>query len=173
MADRPAEIVPPKSPGDIASLPLQPRRFPVPVAIVGGPLMAESFEILDLIEQAGGYVALDGTETGERTLPAPIDRRRLADDPLGALCDAYFGSIPDPARRPNSEFFKWLGRMIEERGIRGLIAVHYLWCDTWRAEVRRIAEWSELPLLPLDAADNGLDPTRAKLRLEAFLEVIE
>lgn len=145
----------------------------VPVGIVGGPLMMESFEILDIIEQAGGYLALDGTETGERTLPAPFDRRRIADDPLGALCDAYFGGIPDPARRPNSEFFKWLGRMIEERGIRGLIAVHYLWCDTWRAEVRRIAEWSQLPLLPLDAGDGGLDQTRAKLRLEAFLEVVK
>jgi len=142
-----------------------------PVAIIGGPLMGESFEVLDLIERAGGYVALDGTETGERALPAPFDRRRLDDDPLGTLCEAYFGGIPDPARRPNSEFFKWLGRMIEERGIRGLIVVHYLWCDIWRAELRRIAEWSKLPVLPLDAGDGRLDPTRTMLRLEAFFEV--
>ena len=142
-----------------------------PAAIIGGPLMGESFEVLDLIERAGGYVALDGTETGERTLPAPFDRRSLDDDPLGTLCEAYFGGIPDPARRPNSEFFKWLGRMIEERGIRGLIVVHYLWCDIWRAELRRIAEWSKLPVLPLDAGDGRLDPTRTMLRLEAFFEV--
>ena len=142
----------------------------VPVTVLGGPPAGEAYEILDLIECTGGQVVLDGTETGERTLPAPFDRRKLDDDPLDALCEAYFG-IPDPARRPNSEFFDWLGRMIEDRGIRGVIVVYYLWCDIWRAESRRIAEWSKLPMLPLDLG--GLDLTRARHRLEAFFEVIK
>ncbi|MCX6344398.1 MAG: 2-hydroxyacyl-CoA dehydratase family protein [Armatimonadetes bacterium] len=156
----------------------------LPVALIGGPLTSEAFGIFDLIEQAGGYVALDGTETGERTLPAAFDRRSIAilrlsnilrlskDDPLGTLADAYFGHIPDPFRRPNSEFFKWLKQMIDERGIRGIILRHYLWCDIWRAEAQRIADWAGLPFLELDAGDGGLEPSRTLFRLEAFMEVI-
>ena len=44
---------------------------------------------------------LDATETGQRTLPAPFDRRRLAEDPLMELVEAY-SRIPDVFRRPNA-----------------------------------------------------------------------
>lgn len=144
----------------------------VPVALIGGPLVRESYRIFDHIELAGGHVALDATKTGERTLPAPFDRRLLREDPIGVLADSYFGSIPDPARRPNSEFYKCLAAQVSERGIRGIILLHYLWCDNWRAEARRISEWSGLPFLHLDIGDSGLDLTRTRLRLEAFFEVL-
>lgn len=149
------------------------RQQGVPVALLGGPLARDSFKIFDIIEKAGGAVVLDATETGERSLPAPFDRRNLQDDPVGTLADAYFGSITDPFRRPNSEFFRWLGNMIESRGIKGLILQHYLWCDNWRAEVKRIADWSGLPMLTLDIGDGGFDIARANTRIEAFFEVLK
>jgi hypothetical protein len=66
--------------------------------------------VFDVIEQSGGRVVLDGTESGLRTLPAPLQRRRLRDDPLLELMDAYFGAIPDAFRRPDTALYQWLTR---------------------------------------------------------------
>jgi benzoyl-CoA reductase/2-hydroxyglutaryl-CoA dehydratase subunit BcrC/BadD/HgdB len=125
-----------------------------------------------MVEQSGGQIVFDATETGERTLPAAFDRRTIHEDPLAALTDAYFGSIPDPFRRPNNEFYKWLGLKIQERGVRGIILHRYLWCDIWHAEAQRIKEWLGLPFLQLDVTDAGFETARTLSRLQAFLEVL-
>jgi hypothetical protein len=40
----------------------------IPLALVGGPFLARHWKLLDEIEAAGGRVALNATETGERSL---------------------------------------------------------------------------------------------------------
>lgn len=145
----------------------------VPVALIGGPLMADDFDIFDTIEQSGGYVALDATETGERTLPAPFDRRGIDDDPLRTLADAYFGSIPDAFRRPNSLLYKWLKRELNANSIRGIIFRRYLWCDTWNAEAARIRDWAKLPFLHLDVDSDETDSLRTASRIKSFIEVLK
>jgi hypothetical protein len=40
----------------------------IPVAIIGGPLTASQWGVLDLIEAAGARIVLNATETGERSL---------------------------------------------------------------------------------------------------------
>lgn len=143
----------------------------VPLALLGGPLMVERFRIFDLIEEAGGQVVLDGTETGERTLPRAFDRRRLQDDPFPELADAYFGTIPDAFRRPNSQLYHWLKGEVARRGIRGIILRRYLWCDTWHAEVQRMKEWSPAPVLDLDAGDDDCE-SRAASRIQSFVGML-
>jgi benzoyl-CoA reductase/2-hydroxyglutaryl-CoA dehydratase subunit BcrC/BadD/HgdB len=143
----------------------------VPVALLGGPLMSSAFGLFDLVEEFGGTVVLDGSETGERTMPRPFDRRRLGDEPLLELADAYFGGIPDAFRRPNSELYAWLKREVEQRDIRGIMLVRHLWCDTWHAEVERLREWLAIPLLDVDMS--GEDPVASnRMRIQAFLETI-
>lgn len=144
----------------------------IPIALIGGPLPPSSHGIVDMIEQAGGYVALDGTETGERTLPAPFDRVQLRDDPLATLADAYFGSIPDPFRRPNDEFFDWLKRSLSERGIRAIVMRRYVWCDNWHAEAQRIKDSLGLPFLHLDVGDEGDESARTLTRLQSLMEML-
>lgn len=149
----------------------------VPLALIGGPMTTDSLALYDLAEQAGGWIALDATETGERALPAPVDRRLLAADPLAALCDAYFGAIPDAFRRPNSELYRWIERRIGERGIRGIVYRRYVWCDNWHAESRRMRDWAArtwpaIGFLDLDAGDDGFEEARALSRLQAFVEVL-
>lgn len=144
----------------------------VPLALLGGPLMAEHFRTFDLIEEAGGQVVLDGTETGERTLPRAFDRRRLHEDPFLELADAYFGTIPDAFRRPNSQLYQWLKGEVARRGIRGIILHRYLWCDTWHAEVQRMKEWSPTPVLDLDAGDDDCE-SRAASRIQSFVAMLK
>ncbi len=144
----------------------------VPVALVGGPLLAHHLRIFDLVEKYGGTVVLDGTTSGERTLPAPFDRRALSDDPLRALADAYFGSIPDAFRRPNSRLYEWLRGEISRRGVRGIIFRSYTWCDTWHAEAQRMKEWSEVPVLTMTGGDDEHIDAHGASRIEAFLEML-
>jgi benzoyl-CoA reductase/2-hydroxyglutaryl-CoA dehydratase subunit BcrC/BadD/HgdB len=146
--------------------------FPGPIALLGGPLPALYLSLFDAVEKAGGTVVLNGTENGERGLPAPFDRRRVREDPLGELVDAYFGTIPDPFRRPNSIFFDWLARRIEERGVRGILLHRFLWCDLWHAEVARIREWTGLPVVELDAGDTGDVSARTATRVETLVEML-
>ncbi|MHC4440787.1 MAG: 2-hydroxyacyl-CoA dehydratase [Planctomycetota bacterium] len=151
-----------------------PKTDGVPLAIVGGPLMRQDFALFDMIEQSGGRIVLDATETGERGVCAPFDRRRVQDDPLIELADAYFGGIPDASRRPNSELYKWLERELASRNVQGIIFRRYLWCDIWHAELRRLKDWTDLPVLDIDtASDNETDEYRTANRIRAFLEMLQ
>ncbi len=146
----------------------------VPLAIVGGPLMRQDFDIFDIAEQSGGCVVLDATETGERSMCPPFDRRRLRDEPLMELASAYFGGIQDVSRRPNSGLYKWLKGELESRGARGIIFHRYLWCDMWHAELQRLKDWTNLPVLDVDST--GYDDThrqRTANRIRAFLEMLK
>ena len=141
------------------------------VAVTGGPLLRDHFELFDLLAAAGGRMVLDATDTGYRTLPAPLDPKELIDDPFGQLVDAYFGSIPAAFRRPNGELYKWLHREISEREVQGIIVRRYVWCDTWHAEVRRIKEKTALPVLDLDVVDDQRG-VRLAGEIEAFVEML-
>lgn len=145
----------------------------VPLAIVGGPLMRSDFGIYDMVEQAGGRMVLDATETGERGMCGPFDRRRLHEDPLAELANAYFGGIQDASRRPNSELYGWLAHEFSARGVRGIIFRRYVWCDMWHAELQRLKEWVDLPVLDIDVAgDTGVERQRWQNRIRAFLETL-
>ena len=146
----------------------------IPLAIIGGPLLQEDFEIFDVIEDCGGSVVLDATETGERGMCAEFDRRRLREDPLTELCCAYFGSIVDASQRPNSKLYRWLKRELADRDVRGIIFHRYVWCDIWHGELRRLKEWTELPVLDVDSTgDVETHQPRIENRIRAFLEILE
>jgi benzoyl-CoA reductase/2-hydroxyglutaryl-CoA dehydratase subunit BcrC/BadD/HgdB len=91
---------------------------------------------------------------------------------LAELVDAYFGTIPDAFRRPNSQLYLWLRDRLREREPKGVIVAAHVWCDRWRGEAQRLREWLGVPmlLLELDGA-SGVDG-RAQSRLDAFLEVL-
>ena len=146
----------------------------IPLAILGGPLMKRDFEIFDIIEQAGGRIVLDATETGERGLCAPFDRRGLRDNPLLELASAYFCGIHDASRRPNSGLYRWLKSRLTDRDVSGIIFHRHLWCDMWHAELQRFKEWIELPVLDIDTAGNNeIQNQRTTNRIRAFLETLQ
>jgi benzoyl-CoA reductase/2-hydroxyglutaryl-CoA dehydratase subunit BcrC/BadD/HgdB len=144
-----------------------------PVALVGAPLMRGDERVFDIIAQSGGHVVLDGTESGARTLPAPIDRRRMRDDPLLELLDAYFGAIPDAFRRPDAALYQWLSRELAASGARGVIVWRYVWCDMWAASATRLREATGLPVLDLDVSGDESGLARTAGRIQAFMEMLK
>lgn len=143
------------------------------LALLGGPLAEDDFELLDLVESAGGRIVLDASEGGERTLPATPDVDLLREDPLAELARIYFDAIPDCFRRPNDALYGWLAGMLVGRQVRGILFRRYVWCDLWHAELARLRERSPVPVLELDVGNGdhgGLGRTTA--RVEAFLEML-
>jgi benzoyl-CoA reductase/2-hydroxyglutaryl-CoA dehydratase subunit BcrC/BadD/HgdB len=151
----------------------------VPLAIIGGPLVRQDLDIFDIVEQFGGRIILDATETGERGMPVPFDRRRVRDEPLIELARAYFDGIPDASRRPNSELYKWFknelaGPPRRHWRARGVIFRRYVWCDTWHAELCRMRDWVGLPLLDIDVGGGReTHRQRAPNRIRSFLETLQ
>lgn len=146
----------------------------IPLALVGGPLLADDFVFVDLVTKAGGGIVLDASEWGERTLPGELDRSNLMDDPLGELARIYFAEIPDVFRRPNTELYRWLGEQITLREIRGILFWRRLFCDLWHAELDVLRRWSPVPVLDIDVAEgDGYATARTLSRLEAFLEMLQ
>lgn len=144
----------------------------VPVAIVGGPLCAAQWPLLDALENAGARVVLNGTESGERSL---LPRMPLADwshDPFGALVEGCFDHGVDVFQRPNTRLYEWLGRILRERGGRGLILWSWFACDLWRAEAASLREAFGLPVLSLEAGETPGVAPRELGRLQAFLEML-
>ncbi len=142
----------------------------VPLMLLGGPLCRSDWAILDALESAGGRVVLDGTETGERTWPAPFDKTQIRANAFDVLTQAYFGSIPDVFRRPNDVLYRWIDERVRETEIRGGILFRRRWCDLWIGESQRIREALGLPLLELDL--DGDAKARARGRIEAYLEML-
>jgi len=148
-----------------------PGRGPA-VAIVGGPIMADDFWIFDRVEGFGARVVLNATVGAELGLPRPLDRRRIGDDPLGELADAYFGHIPHPARRPNSRLFQYLRRELRDRQVEGVLFVRYVWCDLWHAELHRLKEFSPCPAAGIELTDDAGGAVRATARIQSLIEML-
>ena len=144
----------------------------MPIALLGGPVPRADFALYDLIEACGARVALDGSESGERGLAAPLDRRLAADDPLAALGDAYFLGLPDAFRRPDSLLYTWLDRLIPERGLRAVVVRLDPWCDLWRAQVPRLKDWGRLPVLAIESGESPGATPRLATRLQALAEML-
>jgi benzoyl-CoA reductase/2-hydroxyglutaryl-CoA dehydratase subunit BcrC/BadD/HgdB len=145
----------------------------VSLALVGGPLMQRDLVLFDVVGECGGRIVLDATETGRRGVCGPFDRRRLVEDPLMELAQTYF-QIPDAARRPNSELYRWLKDQLTQVDARGILFHHYVWCDKWRAEFTRLKEWVGLPVLRLDSEGDGrIDVVRTRNRVRAFMEMLQ
>ena len=146
-------------------------RRATPVALVGSAIPRYQWWVYDAIEQCGGRVALDATDYGERGLPASFDARLMNEDPFEALAAAYFDGITHVRQRPNTGLYQWLAAQLRVRPVRGLIVRRCLWCDLWHAEIPRLKQWSQLPVLELDLDETDAHQ-RALSRISAFMEML-
>ena len=145
---------------------------PVPLALVGGPLLEGQFEVFDVVERFGGRIVLDATASGELTMPGQIDGRRAAENPLRELARAYFGTIPHAMRRPDTMLHDYLARELAARKVRGVLLHRQLWCDLWHGQLPRIRQRTDLPVLDIDVADEDADFGRQVGKIQAFMEML-
>jgi benzoyl-CoA reductase/2-hydroxyglutaryl-CoA dehydratase subunit BcrC/BadD/HgdB len=142
------------------------------LAIAGGPLRRQDQWIVEHLRQAGASVVLDATEYGERSLPAMIDRERLVADPLKELAQAYFLTIPDAFRRPDTLLHDYLRQKLAATCAQALLLLRFVWCDQWHAQVASLRESLPVPVVDIDLGQNGGDRGRAASRLDALLDTL-
>jgi hypothetical protein len=144
----------------------------IPLALVGGPFLAPHWKWLDELEAAGGRVALNATEMGERSLSLAFEFEDAAKDPFDALVRGCCDSIVDVFQRPNTRLYSWLKPRLLSRRVRGIVLWHFTGCDLWRAEAETLRESFGLPVLLLEAcAEPGAAPHDLN-RLQAFMETL-
>ena len=165
-----ARLVPGETAGETPATPVSPAG--PALALAGGPLLRRDWRIYDLVEQLGGRIVLDATESGELSLPPPLERRGGGHNALSELAGLYFGALPHAFRRPNSQWFGWLARALPARCVRGILYVRYVWCDTWHAEAQRLREWSHLPVVEIELADDANDLAAIRQRVGAMVEML-
>jgi benzoyl-CoA reductase/2-hydroxyglutaryl-CoA dehydratase subunit BcrC/BadD/HgdB len=145
----------------------------IPLAIVGGPLTASQWSLLDLIEATGARIVLNATESGERSLLPAFRLEGFNDDPLGAVARGYFENCVDVFQRPNARLYSWLNERLIARGVRGIVLWVHTGCDLWRAEAQTLRDTFRLPVLLLEAdAVPGGSPREAG-RIQAFVETLK
>lgn len=144
----------------------------IPLALVGGPFLAAHWKLLDEIEAAGGRVALNATETGERSLMPAFELESGAAHPFDVLVHGYLDNIVDMFQRPNTRLYSWLKLRLGERHVRGIVLWQFTGCDLWRAEVQTLRETFGLPVLLLEAGDDAGTTPREITRLQAFVEML-
>jgi benzoyl-CoA reductase/2-hydroxyglutaryl-CoA dehydratase subunit BcrC/BadD/HgdB len=143
------------------------------ISLMGGPMTGSDKGLIKLLVENGANIALDATEQGEIANP-DIDFNNLEKDPVAEIANAYFYDMPDIAKRPNLQFYEKIEKLIEEREIEGIIVRVYPWCDLWHAEVQRIKEYFDTPVLQI-TADVNMEfekDKRLQTRINAFLEMI-
>ncbi|MBF0252458.1 MAG: 2-hydroxyacyl-CoA dehydratase [Candidatus Omnitrophica bacterium] len=143
----------------------------IPVALLGGHFSDNDHEIIDLIEEMGGTVVLDGTYEGERVLPLESDIYESYLNSAELLTKIYFEEIPDVFKRPNNRLFDWVREKIIENNIKAVVLVRYLFCDKWHAESLRLKEIAGLPFLDIELDGKKLS-RRTKTNVQAFMEML-
>jgi len=156
----------------------------VPLALVGGPVVADQLRLFDHIEDLGGRVVVNATEPGERTLGVsrepPGEALQAASEStpevslqslLKLLAQRFSETCVDAFLRPNDRLYEWLRTRLATRKVRGILLHCYGGCDLWRAEAQTLRETFQLPLLFLEAESGG-GPDRYQDRIEAFLEAL-
>jgi benzoyl-CoA reductase/2-hydroxyglutaryl-CoA dehydratase subunit BcrC/BadD/HgdB len=119
------------------------------IALTGGPLTNNHLQLFDVFEKNNISVLLNCTENGEWSLGEKFRKKPLLDNPFMELADSYF-AIPEIFRRPNNKFYSRLKKEVAEYNIQGLIINRYPWCDLWLAEVERIKNCLNIPVLDLE-----------------------
>jgi benzoyl-CoA reductase/2-hydroxyglutaryl-CoA dehydratase subunit BcrC/BadD/HgdB len=153
--------------------PPAPASRAIPLAIVGGPLTASQWGLLDLIEAVGTRIVLNATESGERSLLPPFRLEGFSDDPIGAVARGYFENCADVFQRPNTRLYSWLGERLTARDVRGIVLWVHIGCDLWRAEAQTLRETFRLPVLLLEAEEVSGGSPREANRIQAFVETFK
>ncbi len=155
------------------------RRLPLPATLDRGPRllvlggMNIPRQFLSFLETCGARVVAEDSEADERTLTEPIF---VEDRPaVEALAAAYLTKPPGP--RPNAlpRRLAAITRLLDERGVQGVIAYYPKFADAYLAENIGLAELFRergLPALLLeDDGESGFSGSQ-RTRVEAFLEVL-
>jgi benzoyl-CoA reductase/2-hydroxyglutaryl-CoA dehydratase subunit BcrC/BadD/HgdB len=148
------------------------RKSLVPVYLSGN--MAHSESYFSLIEEAGAMVVQDNLCSGARTLRLMVPEDV---DPIEALTQRYFTSFICPTKHQGSRAHEEiLLREVQESGAQGVIFLLYKYCEAHYfdyPDLKAALESKGIPCLLLDVEDPSQSLGQLKIRLQAFVEMLQ
>lgn len=139
------------------------------IGIVGGPITPHQQVLINLFINDGAYVAFDSSEFSNENAPFSYNRRELHESAFDHMAQQWFEANHAIYQRPNTPFYQWLQRRIDQTTPKALILNRWIWCDFWHGESERISSFSPVPVLILDVNRNETS-ARNSTRVMAFIE---
>ncbi|MBW1828036.1 MAG: 2-hydroxyacyl-CoA dehydratase [Deltaproteobacteria bacterium] len=128
--------------------------------------------LADMVEQAGGFIAYDGTDNIGSFFSRPTN---LEEDPIKQLSSYYLSKVTGCYRLTYEERLAHIQEMISKWEIDACINLVQKYCDTATFESPLVVESLKkmgIPCLSLEIDDTSLGMSQIKTRVEAFLEMI-
>lgn len=143
----------------------------VPIYLSGN--MVHAGEWFSLIEQAGARVIADDLCSGGRTLRLTVPEDI---DPLEALGNRYFTTYLCPTKYQGPlTHQEILFKEVQESGTKGVIFLFYKFCEPYYfdyPDLKKFLEARGIPTLLLELEDPSQAREQAKIRIQAFVEML-
>jgi benzoyl-CoA reductase/2-hydroxyglutaryl-CoA dehydratase subunit BcrC/BadD/HgdB len=145
----------------------------VRVMMTGVPLVHGAERVLEIIEQAGGLVAVMENCTGLKPILEDVDAK--APDPLRAIAEKYF-HLPCSVMTPNERRLDSLRKLAREYRADCIIELIWQACLTYDVESHRVKRLAEeelkMPHLRIETDYSPSDSARIAVRVEALFETV-
>jgi benzoyl-CoA reductase/2-hydroxyglutaryl-CoA dehydratase subunit BcrC/BadD/HgdB len=145
------------------------------ILLTGVPVGLGSEKVISLIEELGGTVVCQENCTGYK----PVDMLVNEDenkDPLEAIAEKYL-AIGCSCMSPNPGRYELLGRLVKEFKVNGVIDLTWIGCHTYNVEAYSIKKYLDeqfsLPYIQVETDYSSTDTEQLRVRIEAFLEMIQ
>jgi benzoyl-CoA reductase/2-hydroxyglutaryl-CoA dehydratase subunit BcrC/BadD/HgdB len=144
------------------------------ILLTGTPVGIGSEKVIKLVEESGALVAAMENCGGYKTVDILGDESDTG-DPLTLLAQKYL-RIPCSVMSPNTGRIELLRDMIEKFHIDGVIDLTWQACHTYNVEsyfvAKEVQEVMKLPFLQLETDYSQSDVETLRVRIEAFLEMV-
>lgn len=144
------------------------------ILLTGTPVGIGSEKVIKLVEESNAIVVVQENCGGYKTVGLRIDENDVS-DPLVLLARKYM-QIPCSVMSPNQKRLDLLKKMIKEFQIDGVIDLTWQACHTYNLESYFVAKTVKdelgLPFLQLETDYSQSDTETLRVRIEAFLEMI-
>lgn len=144
------------------------------ILLTGVPVGFGSHKVVRLIEECGGTVVCLDNCTCHKKVQLIMDEN--AEDPLTEIARTYL-SVPCACMSPNPNRYSILEELIKEFSADAVIDLTWQGCQTYEIESwslkRFVQSKLRLPMLQLITDYSETDTENLKVRIEAFLEMIQ
>jgi benzoyl-CoA reductase/2-hydroxyglutaryl-CoA dehydratase subunit BcrC/BadD/HgdB len=145
------------------------------ILLTGTPVGTGSEKVIKLVEESNALVVAQENCGGYKNVGLRIDEND-ASDPLALLAKKYM-QIPCSVMSPNPKRLELIKRMAKEFQIDGVIDLTWQACHTYNLESYFVAKTVKdelgLPFLQLETDYSQSDLETLRVRIEAFLEMID
>lgn len=142
------------------------------ILLTGVPVGIGSHKVVQIIEESGGNVVCFESCGGYKPVYDQVDEGK---EPLLAIAEKYLRT-PCSCMSPNSARFELIEELADEFKVDGIVDLTWQGCHTYNIESFSLKKYLQqkrnIPFLQIETDYSESDVEQLKVRIEAFLEMI-